>query len=868
MYKIFYLLIALLFGAPSYGEGVRLLRQEPGKITFSSQGATLSICPLSDNAVRILKQKEITHPLPELIYTAAKNCPHYVLEVKGGNYLIQLKQLRIEVSSNDGTLRFFSADGQPLTHETTYSLKASAIQNEKTYVATQSFYSPENEYQIGLGQFQDGYLNVRGLSRRLTQVNTQISIPFILSNGGYGVLWNNYGLTEFNPSDDFIPLERTLGEGEKTVVNVTSAQGGVKEIRESNLFTGKLNVASKGRYALLLDVGSVMARRHHLVIDGQPVIDMNNLWLPPTASVIVELDKGVHRIEAQLTKEDHPKLFFQKITSTTTFRSPVSNGVDYTFFAGTPDEIVSAYRNATGTIPMLPSWAMGYIHCRERFTSQAQLLATARRFRKEHLPADLIVQDWQYWGKYGWNAMRFDETFYPSPKAMVDSLHALDMRLMLSVWSKVDQNSILGKQMEKNGYYIPQTPWIDFFNDDAARFYWSCFRDSLLRTGVDAWWLDATEPENDDLAGRRVNRSSLPGEVVRNAYPLMVNKTVYEGIRHEDKSRKRTMILTRSAFPGIQRYGVATWSGDIGNDWDTFKRQIAAGLGISVCGLPWWTYDAGGFFRPGTSQYTDPDFHERFLRWLQTAVYLPLMRVHGYMTDTEFWNYGEKVTELARKSLEDRYRLLPYIYSEAARITFRNGTMMRPLCMDFTHDSVALSLDCQYLFGKSLLVAPIVKKGPSTWNVYLPKVTGGWYDFYENNRAGTGWYAAPVSAEHIPVFVRAGAILPLACHIQSTSAALNSDLEIRIYAGHNGTYRLYEDEGTNYHYETGKYATYDLNWDDRTSTFHISDRKGSFDGMKPDKHLRLVKIYSDAHGNPQKSVKEVEYHGKQMHISL
>lgn len=211
----------------------------------------------------------------------------------------------------------------------------------------------------------------------------------------------------------------------------------------------------------------------------------------------------------------------------------------------------------------------------------------------------------------------------------------------------------------------------------------------VLPIGIDAWWLDATEPENDDLVGRRVNHSSCPGEVFRNVYPLVVNKTVYEGLRSLSSNGKqgffspRTVLLTRSGFPGIQRYGVATWSGDVGNDWDTFRRQIVAGLGISVCGLPWWTYDAGGFFRPGDAQYTDVHFHERFSRWLQTSVFLPLMRVHGYMTNTEFWNYGDKVTEMARKSLALRYRLLPYIYSESAWVSLEDGTMLRPLVMDF-----------------------------------------------------------------------------------------------------------------------------------------------------------------------------------------
>lgn len=303
---------------------------------------------------------------------------------------------------------------------------------------------------------------MRGLTRRLTQVNTQIAIPFVMSNKGYGLLWNNYGLTDFNPASSVVALQKTGLGGNKVTVNVTSTEGGKEEVRESNVFVGKLKVESDGQYALMLDVGSVMARRHNLAIDGHTVVDMNNLWLPPTVSILVDLKAGEHNLRAELTNEDAPRVCFRKVDETTIFRSPVSNGIDYTFFAGTADEVIASYREATGEVPMLPAWALGYIHCRERFHSQKEILETASEFRRKKLPVDLMVQDWQYWGKYGWNAMRFDETDYPAPREMTDSLHRMGMRLMLSVWSKVDQNSVLGKRLAAKSYYIPGTPWVDF----------------------------------------------------------------------------------------------------------------------------------------------------------------------------------------------------------------------------------------------------------------------------------------------------------------------------------------------------------------------------------------------------------------------
>ena len=508
-----------------------LEKQETEQVTFRLADTLLKLRPLTNNAVRVIRSMGIAHEVPELVYLP-KKVPDYVLKKEKDSYILSLKNLNVRFSVSDGRISFLSSGGKEIVGEEASLIESSSVQGEKTYVSTQTFHSPFDECLYGLGQFQDGYLNVRGLTRRLTQVNTQIAIPFVMSNKGYGLLWNNYGLTDFNPASSVVALQKTGLGGNKVTVNVTSTEGGKEEVRESNVFVGKLKVELDGQYALMLDVGSLMARRHNLAIDGHTVVDMNNLWLPPTVSILVDLKAGEHNLRAELTKEDAPKVYFRKVDETTTFRSPVSNGIDYTFFAGTADEVIASYREATGEVPMLPAWALGYIHCRERFHSQKEILETASEFRRKKLPVDLMVQDWQYWGKYGWNAMRFDETDYPAPREMTDSLHRMGMRLMLSVWSKVDQNSVLGKRLADKSYYIPGTPWVDFFNPEAASFYWKNFRDSLvLPIGIDAWWLDATEPENDDLVGRRVNHSTFPGEVFRNVYPLVVNKTIYEGLR-------------------------------------------------------------------------------------------------------------------------------------------------------------------------------------------------------------------------------------------------------------------------------------------------------------------------------------------------
>ena len=716
--------------------GVMMMAQTPfGK-------GRLKVSKVARNAVRIqytTDEAATESDLPDWLYVKHDE--------------VESQDISTQIDAEGQTITIKDKNGKPVFKATQHQLLDG--------VATLAFDSPEDEFLFGLGQFQDGYSNVRGLSRRLTQVNTQISMPMVLSNLGYGVLWNNYGMTEFNPSETSVRLERSQETGvrsqenrpeaEKEVVDVTTTEGNKKEVRERHIFEAEIDIEEAGMYALLLDVGQKMARRHNLCIDGVPVIEMQNLWLPPTASKIVLLDEGRHKLTAELTKDDQPTVYYHLIKDETVFRSPVATAVDYTVFVGTPDEIIATFRELTGPCPEMPKWALGYIHCRERFHSSQEILETANRFKAEQMPVSMLVQDWQWWGKHGWNAMEFDEDNYPDPKALTDSLHKMDIRLMLSVWSKIDKTSEVGKQMERDGYYIPETDWIDFFNPQAAAAYWKNFNERLVPTGIDAWWQDATEPENDDLAGRRVNNGRWSGEQVRNVYPLLVNKTVYEGLVN---AGKEPMILTRCGFPGIQRYGSALWSGDVGNDWNTFRRQIVAGLGVQAAGHPWWTYDAGGFFRPH-DQYTNQDYIERMLRWIETSVYLPLMRVHGYMSNTEPWNYGDEAKQIIASCLKEREQLRPYIEACAERVAKEGYTLMRPLVFDFADDERALRQSCEYMFGPELLVSPVTEPGVTKWRTYLPKQAGGWTEIHTNEHFDGGQYVTTkVNKAYIPVFRR------------------------------------------------------------------------------------------------------------------
>ena len=703
------------------------------------------IKPVAKNAIRIryVSRDPKKTELPDWLYVKneeVKNC-----------------ELTVENDTINGILRIKDKKGKVVFTATRHRLRRfnnkKYTENPGYHEATLTFDSPKDEYLFGLGQFQDGYSNVRGLCRRLTQVNTQISIPMLISSKGYGILWNNYGLTDFNPCDvSGFTLDRVQeATGTSEVVNVTTTEGGRREVRQRHIYTVNFTANETGDYRIMLDVGQKMARRHNLAIDGKTVIEMQNMWLPPTATAIVHLEKGSHRVTAELTRGDEPTFSYGLVRDETTFRSPLAEAVDYTVFVGTPDEIIATYRELTGPCPPMPEWALGYIHCRERFHSSEEILQTANRFKKEDTPISMIVQDWQYWGKYGWNSMQFDEQFYPDPKSLTDSLHKMNIRLMVSVWSKIDKNSTVGRQMEQNGYYIPETDWIDFFNPEAAAAYWKNFNERLVPLGIDAWWQDATEPENDDLAGRRVNNGQWSGELVRNVYPLLVNKTVYEGLV---KAGKEPMILTRCGFPGIQRYGSAMWSGDVGNDWESFRRQITAGLGMQAAGIPWWTYDAGGFFRPG-DQYTNQDYIERMLRWIETSVYLPLMRVHGYMSNTEPWNYGPEAQAIITECLKERYRLLPYIKKCAERVSKEGYTLMRPLVFDFYDDPEALQQKYEYMFGPELLISPVTEPGVTEWKTYLPKNKGGWKDYRTGQHyAGGQTVTTKIDKAHIPVFIR------------------------------------------------------------------------------------------------------------------
>lgn len=720
-------------------------------VKVSTSEGTLIITPMADNAIRVQMMGKPTHDVEELIYTENLALPEFTKTEDDKSVVVETSKIKAIFDKRSECLSFYDASSRLLMREKPggRQMTDSEIMGDPTYEVSQSFVMEPGDHQYGTGQFQDGQLDIFGLSRRLTQNNSQIVSPVIISSRGYGILWHNYGRTDFNPCDKSFTI------GEKSTVGSASASPNGRAMRAPKVFEGEFSVDEDGLYALLLCCGREGARGgHRIEIDGVEIFADDNSWVP-TVAAYAELAAGSHKLVASGSNDDTVELQVRKVDNTTTFSSPVAQNLDYTVFAGSADEVIESYRTLTGPVPEMPEWAFGFIQCRERYHTQAELLENAHGYKNRDIPVDLFVQDWQYWGNTGWNSMEFDKEKYPDPKGMVDEIHDLGYKIMISVWSRVEHGTPLGDDIEAKGYFIPGTEWIDYFDPEASEYYWEHFRDSLVVLGFDGWWFDATEPDNDyELLDRRVADNTIPGAVYRNVYPLVGNRTMYKGFKEYYAPDKMPVVLTRSAFAGSQRYGVITWSGDISGGFDCLRRQIIGGLGQMSTGLPWWTYDAGGFQRPA-DQYTNKDYQEAMLRWIETAVFLPFMRVHGSGSKTEPWNYLDETYKIYVDNINLRYRLRPYIMEQARRVSEEGYTLMRPLVFDFPDDEEALRQKTEYMFGPDYLVCPITELGVKTWDVYLPLNEAGWKDFRSGEVYEGGQHVTvEVSLDAIPVFIR------------------------------------------------------------------------------------------------------------------
>ena len=586
------------------------------------------------------------------------------------------------------------------------------------------------------------------------------------------------------------------------------------------------------------------------------------------------------------------------------FDSEVGECMDYYFmYGGNADGVIAQIRDLTGQAPMYPLWTFGFWQSRERYKSQQETMEVVDKYRELGIPLDGIIQDWQYWGpNSNWNSMNFDNPEFPDPQKMIDHVKKKNAKIMISIWASFGPDTNPYKDLEKINALFNFKTWpadggvkvYDAYNEKARDIYWKHLNKGLFSKGIDAWWTDSTEPDHLDVQERDFDIPTAMGTYrsVVNAFPLMSNKGVYEHQRAVT-SDKRVYLLTRCAFAGQQRYAANTWSGDVMCNWETFRKQIPTGLNFSLSGIPYWNTDIGGFFNwPYHGGAENKAYHELYTRWFQYGTFLPMQRSHGSGVKKEIYNLGKKgdwVYDSEEKYINLRYALLPYLYSTGWQVTDNAGSFLRALFMDFNEDQKVHTISNQYMFGKAFLVTPVTRnmyvfsdkeqwKDPyedfsktGTQDVYLPKGTK-WFDFWTGETLNGGQMVTKeVPIDIIPLYVRAGSIVPFGPKVQYSTEKKWNNLEIRIYPGADGEFVLYEDENDNYNYEKGAYSIIKFTWDDAKRTLNIADREGTFPGMLKSRKFNIVVVDKEnGTGSVQstKFTKSVSYGGKKKSVKL
>lgn len=564
--------------------------------------------------------------------------------------------------------------------------------------------------------------------------------------------------------------------------------------------------------------------------------------------------------------------------------------LDYYFIYGkTPSGVVADLRELTGKAPMLPLWAYGFFQSWCQYNTQDELLSALKKFRNLKVPVDCMVLDWRYWPEYNrtdsaWNSHSFDPVRFPDPKGMTDKIHAMNGKLMLVAWPGFGPKTSQYQELEPKGYIFPFDTWppnsgahpYDVYNDEARDIYWKYLDNGIFSAiGNDAWWLDSTEPDHINVKHEDYYIPTTAGTYrnVKNVYSLMHNKGIATHQKEQNKD-KRVVILTRSGFIGQQRYGSNTWSGDVQSTWETLRNHIPAAQNYALMGIPNWNSDIGGYFPWIWNDHgkMKDGYPELYTRWMQFGTFCPMMRSHGIDLPREIWNFGnrgDKVFDAQEKMIKLRYRLLPYIYSTSWDVSANDGLFIRPLLMDFTEDRNVYDKGGQYMFGKCLLTSPVTEPGVNTWDVYLPE-GASWWDFWTNEKHDGGQTVnKSVPIEIIPLYVKAGSIIPFGPDVQYSTERPWDDLEIRIYPGADASFTLYEDENDNYNYENGTYSTILFDWDDAAKTLTIGDREGSFPGMLKSRKFRVTLVDADTPSGDKKAKKSrlISYKGKALNIN-
>lgn len=769
-------------------------------------GNAVDVSFLTPSTVRIVKSENKNIPDKQSLSVIIKpEQVKYSVSRTNENVKLSSKKLSVNIDTKNGILTFNDSKGVVLLKESAYSLKKRDSGADKGAFVVNTTFSLDNEEPIyGLGIMQDGKMNLRGISKQMIQGNTDDYMNIIQSIKGYGIFWDNYSPTNFKDNADGM-----------------------------------------------------------------------------------------------------------------SFTSEVGDCIDYYFmYGGNADGVISEIRTLTGDVPMLPLWSYGFMQSRERYKSSAELLEVLRTYRQQQIPIDCMIQDWQYWGSnYLWNAMEFNNPDFPNAQRMIDEVHNSNAHLMISIWSSFgpmtkpfrelkEKNLLFGFQTWPQSGLSDWPPRMDYpsgvrvydaYSSDARDIYWNHLT-RLNDMKIDGWWMDSTEPDRNEFKDSDMEAPTAMGSYrkVINAYPLMTVGGVYDHQRAVT-SDKRVLILTRSAFAGQQRYGANTWSGDTRTSWQTLRNQIPAGLNFAMTGNPNYNSDLGGFFADNYNEgYMDatapknPLFQELYVRWIQYGVFSPMMRSHGTEVPREIYYYGkpgEPTYDALVNAVKLRYSLLPYIYSTAWQVTNNNGTFQRALAMDFKNDSKVWDIADEFMFGSELLIAPVVKaqytvenatkwsrsglssvnfKDEKKYSLYLPAGTK-WYDFNSGKIFDGGQEISySTTLNTIPIFVRAGSIIPIGPDVQYSNEKTWDALTIRVYAGADGKFSLYEDEGDNYNYEKGAYSTIGFIWNDKNNQLTIDTRQGSFNGMLQSRTFNIEMIRD----GKTESIKTVNYSGKSIRVKL
>ena len=913
----------------------------------SGPAKRVRVVAYGDDSFRVTAVPGTDLTLPDSLMVIAKPHGAPTISEGAGVVTLKLAKASAEIRLSDGHLTVRDATGKVLLDEAARAAFAPSVEGKGYVATQQQFNRATDEGFYGLGQHQNRQMNYNGEDVELAQHNMDIAIPFVVSTRNYGLLWDNNSITRFgNPKpyalvgDDmkvsnggkpgwtaqYYLGDRLAATRQEATINyqyirdqarwpaeakaqtVASADSGQNTAgkvvgKQRVIWTGTVDPTVTGLHKFRVYGSSYFK----VYADGKLVLDRwrqnwnpwyHNVELPMTAGKPVAI-----RIEwepnAGYMAFFHNDPLPQPDRHSLWLSSEAGKALDYYVVAGRDmDDVVAGYRGLTGKAPMMPQWAYGFWQSRQRYETQEQLVGVVREYRKRQIPLDNIVEDWFYWPQDQWGSHQFDKTRFPDPQGMVDEVHKLNAQLMISVWPKFYPNTDNAKELAAKGFLyqgnlkLKNKDWVgpgylntdyDPYYPEARKIYYRQVRDNLVKLGIDAWWMDATEPDihsNLSIEERKYvmgPNAFGPGGAYFNSFPLVHAAGFAEGLR-DTNAGKRPFILTRSGFGGLQRASAALWSGDVAARWDDLRDQISAGVNLSMSGVPNWTHDIGGF--AVEDRYTNaepaalPEWRELNLRWFQFGALSPLFRSHGETPKREIYELSASDPAMASSMLwydQLRYRLMPYIYTTAADTYHKDGSIMRGLVMDYAADRRTWNVDDEYLFGRDLLVAPVTAFRARSRSVYLP-AGADWYDF-ASGKHYTGGQSITAAApyERMPLFVRAGAILPTGPAVQYAREQPGGPIVLHVFTGKDGAFSLYEDDGVTPGYESGKFARMPLTWNEQAKTLTIGAREGSYPGMVA---TRAVSVRFHTPGKAEavdfaeNGATRVSYTGKAMTIRM